>query len=105
MIKVRIIEDDFASFERGTRLKAGVAAKEACEDGAVAARARAPRATGALVASIQAADAEDGGSIVAAVGYARYQEFGTQYVRARHFLYEGLNVAKDAFPEKMRGRL
>ncbi len=46
------------------------------------ARALAPRATGRLAASIRA----EGSEAKADISYARFQEFGTRFVAAQHFL-------------------
>ncbi len=46
------------------------------------ARASAPRRTGRLAASIRA----EGSQAKADISYARFQEFGTRFVAAQHFL-------------------
>jgi HK97 gp10 family phage protein len=77
------------------RLEA-IAAEPAAENAmarVVAGRARnfAPRRTGKLVASIRA----EGSQAKADISYARFQEFGTQFVTAQHFLKRAAEAHKE----------
>ena len=71
--------------------------------GQQAARARAPRRTGALDTSIEARSTDHDATLTVGVPYWRAQEFGTRYVAGRRFMREGIDAmrteAQRAYPE------
>lgn len=75
------------------------------ETGARAARARAPHRTGALGASIEANATEREAVLSVAVPYARFQEYGTRYVRARRFMAAGREAMRETAPDAYRARM
>jgi HK97 gp10 family phage protein len=67
------------------RASAGVVAR--------AVAARAPRDTGRLISSIRVDPDDSGANAVVDVDYARFNEYGTRYMPAQHFMADAADAS------------
>lgn len=75
-----------------------------------AAHGQAPRLTGELIAGLDVVDVTaTGGTLVARAPHSVYQEYGTRYVRGRHFMAAGSDAihraAADAYREDLAKKM
>jgi HK97 gp10 family phage protein len=73
--------------------------------GADAARSRAPRRTGALSGSITPDATPTAAELRVGVAYWPFQEFGTRYVAARHYMAAGADAMETAANREYPARM
>ena len=73
--------------------------------GADAARARAPRATGSLAATIAGDSTDREATLSVGVPYWPFTEFGTRYLLGKRYLGAGIDAMERAAPDAYHARM
>jgi HK97 gp10 family phage protein len=95
-ISIRGMPQVLAALERvviEAEIATPIAAKAGGEAVKTAVQAVAPRNTGALAASVTVEMEGDDAQVGPTVDYARFPNFGTQYIRAQHYMEQAAAAA------------
>lgn len=99
----RIVRDNRAAVKQSVRQKVSQILTETAADGVASMKARAPKRTGAMAASIKQIAV---GPLRRRIGvfkhYAKYVEFGTVRMAPRPFFYSGYVYAKNLLLTRLR---